>query len=331
MPANLPPQYLRVKQRYSEAATPEEKIECLQEMIAIIPKHKGTEHLRTDLRKRLVTHKKEAQQAKKKGARTSQPLDHIEKEGAGQVALVGAPNTGKSSIVATCTAASVQVADYPFSTFRPAPGMMAYEDVQIQLIDLPPVSPDYTESWVFNIVRNADLVLLTADLSQPNPEEQVLDITEILEAHHLMLAGTRDVSSPNLSTAVKLTLILATKHDTDTAGAGLASLTETYADEFPIFPLSVKSEQSLKQMSRRVFEALDLLRVYTKAPGKEPDLDQPYVLPVGSTVLDVAEAIHRDFAQNLRFARIWGSEKYDGQQVKRDHVVEDRDILEIHT
>ncbi len=329
MPANLPPQYLRVKQRYSEAATPEEKIECLQEMLAIIPKHKGTEHLQTDLRKRLVTHRKEVQQAKKKGARTSQSLDHIEKEGAGQAVLVGASNTGKSSIVAASTAADVQVADYPFSTFRPAPGMMAYEDVQVQLVDLPPVSRDYTESWVFNVIRNADLVLLTVDLSQPDPEEQVLDLTEILEVHHLMLAGSRDVSSPNLSTAVKPTLILATKQDTPAAVAGLASLREAYADEFPIFPLSVKSEQHLKQMSRRVFEALNLLRVYTKAPGKKPDLDQPYVLPVGSTVLDVAEAIHKDFAENLRFARIWGSEKYAGQQVKRDYVVEDRDILEI--
>ena len=168
MPANLPPDYLRVEQRYREAATPEAKVEALQEMLAVIPKHKGTDHLRADLRKRLSAHRKEAQQTKKKGTRAAQ-LDHIEREGAGQVALVGVPNAGKSSIVAACTSAAVEVADYPFTTLRPAVGMMAFEDIQIQLVDLPPIHPDYTESWAFNIVRNADLTLLTIDLSLPAP------------------------------------------------------------------------------------------------------------------------------------------------------------------
>ncbi|MDP6778303.1 MAG: TGS domain-containing protein [Candidatus Latescibacteria bacterium] len=329
MPANLTPQYLRAEELYRKATSPEEKIELLQEMLAIIPKHKGTDHLRGDLRKRLSEHKREAQQHKKKGARSA-TLDKIDKEGAGQAALIGAPNSGKSSIVATCTAATVQVADFPFSTFKPVPGMMAYEDVQVQLVDLPPVSEEYTESWVFSITRNADLVLLTVDLSQPAPEEQVFELSSLLEAKHLMLAGSRDLETPNLSIAVKPTLILATKCDTEEADAGLASLQEAYGEEFPIFSLSVQTGHHLEEMPRRVFQALEVLRIYTKAPGKKPDLEQPYILPIGSTVLDVAAAVHRDIAENLRFARIWGSEKYEGQQVKRDHVVEDRDILELH-
>ena len=329
MPANLPPDYLRVDQRYREATTPEEKIEHLQEMLAIIPKHKGTDHLRSDLRKRLSQHRKEAQQAKKKGARSS-GLDHIEKEGAGQAALVGAPNAGKSSIVATCTAADVQVADFPFATFRPAAGMMQYEDIQIQLIDLPPITQDYTEFWVYNLIRNADQVLLTVDLSQPDPEEQVLDVCALLESHHLMLAAERGAASPNLSVAVKPTLILGTKCDLPSAETGLASLQAAYGEDFPILPISVNDAGHMDAMRRRIFDALDILRVYTKTRGHKPDMDQPYVLPVGSTVQDVAEAIHRDLAGNLKYARIWGSEKYDGQQVKRDYVVADRDIIEIH-
>jgi len=329
MPANLPPDYHRAEDLYRKATTPEAKVEALQEMMAIIPKHKGTDHLRADLRKRLSTHRWETQQPKKKGSRASQ-LDHIEKEGAGQTVLVGIPNAGKSSLVATCTAAHVQVADYPFATFRPATGMMPYEDVQIQLVDLPPISPDYTESWVFNIIRYADLVLLTVDLSQPNPEEQVLEISALLEDHHLMLCGRRDLSNPDLSVAIKPALILGAKSDTEPAGAGLASLTEAYGDEFPIFPVSIKSEHHVQELSRRVFDALGVLRVYTKVPGKKPDLNRPYTLPVGSTVHDVALTVHKNFAENFRFARIWGSETYDGQQVKQNHEVEDRDIIEIH-
>jgi len=330
MPANLPPDYIRVEQRYREATTPEEKVEHLQEMLAIIPKHKGTDHLRADLRKRLSQHRKESQQARKKGARTSSSLDHVEREGAGQMALVGAPNSGKSSIVAACTAAEVQVADYPFSTFRPATGMVQYEDIQIQLIDLPPITRDYTETWVYNIIRNVDHVLLTVDLSEPAPEEQLLECAAILEEHNLMLTGSRNATSPNLSVASKPVLVVATKVDADGADVALSRLQETYADEYPLLPLCVVEEASLADFRRRLFEVLEILRVYTKTPGHKPDMDQPYVLPVGSTVLDVAEAIHRDFADNLRYARIWGSEKYDGQQVKRDHVVQDRDILEIH-
>jgi ribosome-interacting GTPase 1 len=232
--------------------------------------------------------------------------------------------------VAAFTSAKVEAADFPFSTFRPGVGMMAFEDVQVQLVDLPPISPEYTESWVFNIVRNADLVLLTIDLSVPDPEEQVLEIAALLEDRHLLLEGSREVTNSDLSVAVKPTLVLATKSDTGAADSALASLKEAYGDDYPIFPLSATGGGNLEAFPRRVFDALGILRVYTKIPGKKPDMDQPYTLPVGSTVSDVAEAVHRDFADTFRYARIWGSERFEGQQVKRDHVVEDGDVLEIH-
>ena len=329
MPANLPPNYLRAEDRYREATTPDAKIEALEEMLAIIPKHKGTDHLRADLRHRLSGHRKEAVEGKKKGGRGA-TLDHIEREGAGQVALVGEPNAGKSSIVAATTAADAQVADYPFTTYRPTVGMMAYEDAQIQLVDLPPISAAHTEAWVFNIVRNVDLVLLVVDLSRPDSEEQVFDVAAILEDHHLILAGNRETTSPNLSLAVKHALILATKCETPGADAGLASLMDACGSEFTVLPVSVKSGRYLDELPLHLFDALNVLRVYTKAPGKPVDDSHPYVLPRGSTVLDVAEAVHKDLVLTFRFARIWGSEKYDGQQVKRDHVVQDGDVIEVH-
>jgi ribosome-interacting GTPase 1 len=269
------------------------------------------------------------QQGRKKGGKAS-TLDHVDKEGAGQAALVGVPNSGKSSIVAATTAAAAQVADYPFSTLKPVAGMLAYQDIQIQLVDLPPVTEDYTESWVYNVIRTADVVLLTVDLSQPQPEEQVLEVSALFEAHNLLLTGSRDAEAPSLSVAPKYAVILGTKQDAPGAAEGLKSLQEAYGEEFEVLSLSVASGHHMDELPRRLFRALDIVRIYTKAPGKRPDMDRPYILPAGSTVQEVAAEIHRDLAESFRFAKIWGSEKYDGQQVKRDHVVEDGDVLEIH-
>ncbi|MCZ6634438.1 MAG: 50S ribosome-binding GTPase [bacterium] len=330
MPANLPPDYHRAEQRYREAISPEDKIEALEEMMRIMPKHKGTDHLRADHRKRLSQHKKELQEGKKKGAKTSSTLDKVDKQGAGQVVLVGLPNAGKTSIVAHFTKAQVEPTDYPFATFKPTSGMMHFENIQIQLVDMPPVSPEHTEYWAFNIIRNTDLVLLVVDLSQPAPEEQVLELTSLLEEKHLLLTGDRETESPDLSTAIKPTYLVATKFDAPNAESGLASLQEEYGDDFPILTLSVQSGHNTETLPEKLFEALHVLRIYTKAPGKQPDMDQPYTLPIGSTVFEVAETVHRDFSENLRFARIWGADKYDGQQVKQDHVVSDEDVIELH-
>ncbi len=158
----------------------------------------------------------------------------------------------------------------------------------------------------------------------------MLELAGLFEEHNLLLTGSRGVESPSLSVAAKLALILATKSDAPDADAGLRSLEEAYAAEYRIYPLSVESGDRLPEMPLEVFRTLDIVRVYTKAPAKKPDMDRPYILPVGSTVVDVAAAVHRDLAERFRFARIWGSEKYEGQQVKRDHVVADRDVLEIH-
>jgi hypothetical protein len=163
MPANLPPQYHEAEKRYRAAKTPVEKIQALQEMLAIIPKHKGTDHLVGDLKRRMARHQAEAQ---KKGAGGKGFSLYIDREGVGQAVLVGLPNVGKSLLLNRLTHARSEVADYPFTTRHPHPGMVEFENVQIQLVDLPPVSPEHTDLWVFSLIRNADIVLLVVDLNR---------------------------------------------------------------------------------------------------------------------------------------------------------------------
>ena len=165
MPANLTPDYLEAERRFKSAKTTEEKIAAIEEMMATIPRHKGTEKMQADLKRRLS--KLRAEQARRPTSRAG-IIHRVEKEGAGQVAMVGPPNSGKSLLVRRLTHAMPEVADYPFTTRVPLPGMMPFEDVQIQLVDLPPVHPDFPESWLYQIIRNADAALLVVDLSDPD-------------------------------------------------------------------------------------------------------------------------------------------------------------------
>ena len=232
MPANLPPDYYAAERRYRESDSPQEKIAILREMLSIMPKHKGTEHLQGDLKRKIA---KLQAQAKKKQATSKTPgLDHIPREGVGQAVLVGPPNSGKSSILSTLTHAESLVADYPFSTYKPVVGMMAFEDVQVQLVDMPPVSPSHTESWVFNVVRLADLVLLTIDLSDNFPDKQVADTRRFLESHKILLKK-EGVGRPQGPTAVKSTVLIGTKDDAAESGSRMQKLIELFGDEFPCF------------------------------------------------------------------------------------------------
>ena len=162
MPANLTPDYQAAEERYRQADTIEEKIEALREMLATIPKHKGTEKLQADIKRRLSKTQQEQMQRRRSGARRHDP-SHIPGEGAGQIALIGPPNTGKSSLLAAITHAQPDIAEYPFTTHAPQPGMMTYEDVQVQLIDTPPLTHEPFDFLHVNIARNADAVLLVVD------------------------------------------------------------------------------------------------------------------------------------------------------------------------
>lgn len=325
MPANLTPQYHSAEDRFKAAKTPEDKLAALKDMIALLPKHKGTEKLHANLKKRLSKLNDEAQQAKKKKGGGS-PYDHIEREGAGQTVLIGLPNSGKSTVLNALTNATADVAEYPFSTLKPTVGMALYEDVQIQLIDLPPVSEDYTESWVFNLIRNADRACVLLDLTQ-DPEVAWLDTLALLERAKLQLVGGRNGVLFGPSTGVQKALVLGTKADVAAPGARDA-FENLMVEEFDF--LTVDRQGDWDALRAALFRLLDVIRVYTKEPGKPADKTAPFVLPLGSTTMDLASAIHKDIAHSLKYACVWGSAQFDGQRVPHSHVLADGDVVEIH-
>ena len=300
MPANLTPQFKAAEDRFRQAVTHDEKLEALQEMLSAIPKHKGTEKMQGDIKRRLARLRQEEEEQSRQGKRGGH--FRVEKQGAGQVILLGGPNVGKSSLVVALTNAELEVADYPFTTHQPSPGMMLYENVQIQLVDAPPL----TEAL-----------------------EQVEAVRQRLAAMHVHLVGPEPEESDSFH-VFRRTLLVGNKADMEGATERLEVLRELYGEEFPLLAVSARTGAGLEEFRQVLWEFLHVIRVYTKIPNKKPDLNQPFVLPQGSTVLDLAGAVHRDFANGLKFARIWGTEAHDGQPVARDHVVHEGDVLELH-
>jgi ribosome-interacting GTPase 1 len=327
MPANLTPQYLEAEKRFRAAKTVEEKVAAIEEMLAVIPKHKGTEHIRGDLKRRLAKLRDEAEQARRRRGGFSVSVD---REGAGQVVLAGPTNAGKSALVAALSKAPTEVAEYPFTTRRPVAGMMPYINIQVQLVDLPAISTEYMEPWVPSLVRPADLVLLVADLSSASVLEALEEVVGILERSKVALVPPGSPEPP-IGWAHPWTLLVANKLDVPGAETALEILQSVYADRFPIQAVSAETGQGLEGLRRAIYDGLGIIRVYSKPPGKEPSMRSPVVIPKGSTVLKMAAEIHKDFALNLKYARVWDGTKFDGQRVQRDYVLQEGDIVELHT
>ena len=330
MPANLTPQYLKAEQAYRQAATPEEELRCLEEMLRTLPKHKGTDKLQAELKQKISRARKEVQQARSSGKRRTGL--RIPRQGAGRVVLLGGPNAGKSRFVETVTRARPQVAAYPFTTQEPAPAMMPFEDIQIQLIDTPPVSKDYLDPRLLGIVRGADLALLLVDLGTDEGPQQALDVVARFEQTKTRLAERSYLDENDVGLSFTRTLLVPNKIDLPESADRLEFLQACADWAFPVYPISCETGDGLDALRRAIFEALDVVRVYTKEPNaREPDMERPYTLRRGGTLADVAELIHKELAARLKGARVWGSHVHDGTMVKGDYVVHDKDIVEIHT
>jgi ribosome-interacting GTPase 1 len=322
MPANLPPEYFDAEKRFKQASTPAEKIAALEDLIATVPKHKGTDKLRADLRRRLSQLRKEAV-SKKKGGRGD--IYVVPKEGAAQIALVGFPNSGKSSLLACLTNATPVIADYPISTLTPLPGMMPFEDIQFQLVDLPPIGNEATDGWVSGILRYADALILIVDITE-DPEIQAELLIEQLERWNIHIISKFETRAG----VSKRAIIVANKNDLPGSEDNFFRLRERYESTCQCIAISALKKDNLEELKRAFFNISGIIRVYSKPPGKEPDLSTPFTIPSGSTLLDLARFIHKDFLFNLKFARIWGSAKFDGQRVEKNYVLKDRDIVELH-
>lgn len=325
MPANLTPDYHRAEQRLREARSPDEKIDALEEMLRVMPKHKGTDHLQADIRARIAKLRKEPG---RKGARGFTYI--VPREGAGQVAIVGPPNSGKSSLVAALTHARPEVGDYPFTTREPTPGMMPFEDIAFQLVDLPPISEQHAEPWVFDLVRHADLVWVV--LNAVDALEGFDEVVQLLQTHHITLSPVTRGRAHVVDAGGQCRDALLVLSGIDRPGAAdsVAVVDELLEHRWQILSVSAVTGAGFDVLKQRTFEAFDIIRVRTKQPGKPPDMGAPFTLPRGSTVGALAERIHKDLISTMKFARVWGRSAFDGQAVQRDHVLAEGDIVEIH-
>ena len=328
MPANLPPDYFAAEERYRNAKTAGEKIEALEEMFAVMPKHKGTDKLRADIRRRIAKHRDEAQQ--KKGTSKHKTAFSIDREGAAQVVVIGAPNAGKSSLVASLTKASPEVADFPHTTHKPTPGMAPYENIQFQLVDTPPLTREYVDPLMGDLIRRADIVAILLDLGA-DPLQQLEDILGILAAFRIYPQGFPLPEALTKAPFVKRVLLVVNKMDGEKEKEDFETFRELAGISLPAVGISIAGGIHLDLFMKTLYELSGVIRVYTKSPGKEPDRGQPFIVPAGSTLEELAAKIHKDFVKKLKYAKIWGRAVHDGQMVHRDHIMQDGDIVEIHT
>ncbi|MBI4456277.1 MAG: TGS domain-containing protein [Acidobacteria bacterium] len=320
MPANLTPEYLQAEEKFKSASSNLAKLAALEEMLRTIPKHKGTEKMQADLKRRLSQLRKESQ--KKQSTAVQKPFYHIEREGAGQVILCGPPNSGKSQLFANLSRVETEIGDYPFTTRVPKLGMMPYEDIQIQLVDTPPLAPEFLEPWQLAMIKQSDIAMVLFDVNDLNLLEQTEFVLSTLAQRGISV----DRQGP------PRVVILGNKTDLPGGKANFDVWQDLYRERFHAVPFCTLALSHLSDIKRRVFDLLEIVRVYTKAPGKKPeDRPVPYIMKRGSTISDLAAVIHKDLEENFKYARVWGKTKFDGQMVERTHVLEDGEMVEIHT
>lgn len=329
MAVNLPPQYHDAEAEYKKARTPEEKLAALKKMWVILPKHKASEKVQAILKTKISEVTDEIE-AVKSGPKKATASYKIPRQGAGTVLLLGGPNAGRSSLLRKLTKATPEVAPYPFTTREPVPGMMDWEDVRVQLIELPPITADFYEPYVTDFARTADAAALVVDLGDDDGPFAAETVLERLAGRKLHLVATPPEAGDDPTVFHVRTLLVANKVDADGAADRLDILREMVGDRLPVLPVSAERGDGMDELRTRLYGLLGAIRVYGKQPGKPADMTAPFTIPEGGTVLDFAEKVHSDLAEGLKSAKVWGSAQFDGQTVKRDHVLRDKDVVELH-
>ncbi|HET7753073.1 MAG TPA: GTPase [Anaeromyxobacteraceae bacterium] len=331
MPANLTPAYKEAELRFREASTLEARLDAVREMLALIPKHKGTEKLQAQLKQRIAKLEQEGAHVARSGHHADH--GHVHREGAGQWVMIGPPNSGKSSLLEALTRAHPDIAEYPFTTRVPQPGMAVFEDVQIQLVDTPAIASGHVDPHLANLVRGADGVLLVLDVAADDVEESARTLAEFLARARVWPASRPAPADAAPMLTVRPVIVIGNKADLDDDGtfAALArEATGVIAADLPFASVSASRGSGLDELRARLFRELHRIRVATKEPGHEPDRGRPFVLPEGATVEDLAALVHKDLAEHLKYARVWGHARFDGQHVERRHVLADGDVVELH-
>jgi ribosome-interacting GTPase 1 len=331
MAVNLPPQYHDAEARYKKAQTPEDKLAALKEMWVILPKHKASEKVQADLKTKISELTDQIEHAKTAPKKAAPGTFKFQQQGAGQVVFLGPPNAGKSLLLSKLTKATPAVAPYPFTTREPVPGMMDFEDVRVQLIDLPPITADHYEPFITDVTRGADAALLFLDLADddgPAATQAVIDRLK-LSLRELVPPGSPHPDDPTIYALP--TLILANKCEVDGAELRLELAREVLGTRYPERIVSAERGDGLGDLRAAIYGLLGVMRIYTKQPGKPADMTSPFTPRIGSTVAELAAKVHRDLEDTVKSARVWGTAVHDGQTVGRDHVLHDKDVVELHT
>lgn len=331
MPANLPPQYYELEREFRAEKDVREKLRLAQELLVMMPKHKGTDKLQAEMKAKISELKKQVESGgeAKHGARQEKTFDHIEREGAAQIILIGPPNSGKSSILESLTHAKPLVADYPYTTREPMTGMMEFETVHLQLIDTPPISHEQFENYLTNLIRLADIVALVADVTSGQMADELNFIVKLLQDKRIILKSAQSKESQDPRNAYKETIVLAHKSFEDKSESNRRFLDGLFP-QFKIVETSILDDSTLDVFKKAVFESLGVMRVYTKRIGAEVEFKDPIILPIGGTVEEAATTLHKDFAAKLKFAKVWGAGKFEGQKVHNEFVLSDKDVVEFH-
>jgi uncharacterized protein len=235
----------------------------------------------------------------------------VRREGAAQIAFVGPPNAGKSSLLQALSSIQIKTGDYAFTTTRPVPALTRIKGVLIQLVEIPGLIAGASEGRgggraLIGVLRGADAIVFCHDTSAPADELRA--VLAELEA-----AG---VSKP--------ALLAATKADE----AGPEALTQAFP-ELDVLGVSVLDDESVETFREAIWRLTGLTRVFLRSAG-EIEEDHPVALHPPVTVLDVADSIHHELAARCVGARVWGpSARFEGQRVGRDHQLVDGDAVEI--
>jgi len=304
MPANLPPQFFELQRKLNQTKDIQEKIEILQEMLAICPKHKGTERVQEEIKKKIAKLKRTQPKKVKR-----EEIYFVKKEGAGQVLILGVPNSGKTSLTNLLCKTNFKVADYPFTTQLPTPGMLKYENIRIQIVDAPPLTKNFKPGWLKNLARGADLILVLIDLEN-DPAGQIREIEEILEEWKI---GKEKV------------LFVGNKIDLEKGKENLERLRK----DFEIFGISTKEKIGIEELKRKIFDSLKIIRVYPKEPKKEIDFEKPFILKKGTKLADFVKEINEKWVEKFKGARLYEKNLKSFRIVGRDYVLKDGDIVEI--
>jgi len=382
LPTNVDHEYIKAEELYQQARTLEEKIKATEKMIRVAPKHKGAEKLLKMLKRRLSKLRMELEDKhERRSGGGGGPSFAVKKEGAAQVALVGMPNAGKSKLLKDLTDVSVEIADYPFTTREPVPGMMKFEDVQVQLLEVPAIVEGSSigkglGAQPLSVARNADAVILVVDASN-DPVQQVKILLSELGAVGVKLnrkppkiniqrrssggieikgatmveGGEAEIKRIMQEYSIHNAFVVVEESATIDEFNEILSESAVYPQGFILLtkldkPGADKNRDAVKwefggdleilhtvgpvdRLKREIYKKLGLIRIYTKRPD-EPPAKRPIVVRRGSTVMDIARSVHKDFAKDLKFAKVWGSTKFPGQQVSRDYVLGDKDTIELH-